>query len=152
MKKEKSTFITLALRIATGFVLGLCLLIWPDRVLNWLPVILGIVILLVTAIELVKTISLWHKGYALWWLPLIFCVVLAFPGILLITRQNISSESLVRLLGCSALMAAILELFIPLGKRHAAKMPSASPDDSTDASFSSDPYLDLPENDDLEDL
>ena len=91
-------------------VIGILLLFHPDNVLTLLPTVIGLSILIDSVLKLQTAFDAKHFGMDRWWMILLFAIVAAVFGILLLAHPFESMELLMRLMGITILISGIENL------------------------------------------
>ena len=87
-----------------SILIGLILLLHPDRVLVYLPIVTGVFILVDSVLRLQTAMDAKHFGMGKWWVILLVSLGGAALGKLLLLRPFESGLTLVRLLGLTLLL------------------------------------------------
>ena len=87
-----------------SILIGLILLLHPDRVLVYLPIVTGVFILVDSVLRLQTAMDAKHFGMGKWWGILLVSLGGAALGTLLLLRPFESGLTLVRLLGLTLLL------------------------------------------------
>lgn len=95
-------------------VLGGIVLLKPENVLNFLSIALGIAILTEGLFKVRIATDARSFGIESWWLTMVFAVLTAALGLILVFRPSESAETLIVLLGISLLAEGILNLTVAL--------------------------------------
>lgn len=100
--------------VSTGViaaVLGLLLLVRPQMFISILPMLLGILIVVDSAMRVQSTWALRKVGYGRWWIELIFAAVTLVLGILLVVNPFEGMSMAVSIMGAFLLLDGIANLF-----------------------------------------
>lgn len=87
-----------------SILVGVLLILHPDNVLAFLPVVIGLFVLVDSVLRLQTAIDARHFGMGKWWVILLMAVAGAALGVLLLLRPVAGGEALTRLMGLSLLM------------------------------------------------
>lgn len=87
-----------------SILMGLILLLHPDRVLVYLPIVTGVFILVDSVLRLQTAIDARHFGMSKWWAILLVSLGGTVLGAILLLRPFESGLALVRLLGLTLLL------------------------------------------------
>ena len=101
--------------LITGIVLavvGIWILIKPDKVLAIIPIIVGIVIVLHGINDLQQAVSLYKDKYDKWWVALILGVLTIGFGVLLICRPFEALDTVVMLIGLFLIYDGLSDIWI----------------------------------------
>lgn len=101
----------LAMGIFTA-VIGLLLLLHPDKVVTMLPLLLGVVTLIDSVFKLQTSIDARKFGLSRWWSILVISIVNAVFGIVLILQPSDAMTVIMRLAGISVILDGIQNLYI----------------------------------------
>lgn len=103
-------------------VVGIWILLQPEKVLAIIPIIVGIVIVLHGVNNLQQTLTLYRDKYDKWWVALILGVLTVGFGVLLILRPFEALETVVMLIGIFLIYDGISDIWIVSRIWHVAKM------------------------------
>lgn len=103
-------------------VVGIWILLQPDKVLAIIPVIVGIVIVLHGVNNLQQALALFKEKYDKWWVALILAILTIGFGALLIFRPFEALEKAVMLIGIILIYDGVSDLWIVSRIYRAAKM------------------------------
>ena len=101
--------------LITGIVLavvGIWILIKPDKVLAIIPIIVGIVIVLHGINDLQQAVSLCKDKYDKWWIALILGLLTIGFGVLLICRPFEALDTVVMLIGLFLIYDGLSDIWI----------------------------------------
>lgn len=101
--------------LITGIVLavvGIWILIKPDKVLAIIPIIVGIVIVLHGINDLQQAVSLYKDKYDKWWVALILGLLTIGFGVLLICRPFEALDTVVMLIGLFLIYDGLSDIWI----------------------------------------
>lgn len=107
-------------------LIGLILLLHPDRVLVYLPIVTGVFILVDSVLRLQTAADARRFGMSKWWVILISSLGGAVLGMFLLLRPFESGLTLVRLLGLTLLLDGGENLFIGLYTIKVPRRPSVN--------------------------
>lgn len=93
-------------------VVGIWILLQPDKVLAIIPIIVGIVIVLHGVNNLQQTMTLYKEKYEKWWVALILGILTVGFGVLLICRPFEALETAVMLIGIFLIYDGISDIWI----------------------------------------
>lgn len=91
---------------------GMYIFLRPALLIEFIPVVLGIIILIDGIINLFETMSLMKQGYSRWWISLIFAVITIIGGFILIMRPFSAAATLMRVIGAVTLYNGLSDIFI----------------------------------------
>ena len=101
--------------LITGIILavvGIWILIKPDKVLAIIPIIVGIVIVLHGINDLQQAVSLYKDKYDKWWVALILGLLTIGFGVLLICRPFEALDTVVMLIGLFLIYDGLSDIWI----------------------------------------
>lgn len=93
-------------------VVGIWILIKPEKVLAIIPIIVGIVIVLHGVNDLQQAMALYKEKYDKWWIALLLGVLTAAFGVLLICRPFAALDTVVMLIGIFLVYDGVSDLWI----------------------------------------
>ena len=93
-------------------VVGIWILIKPDKVLAIIPIIVGIVIVLHGLNNLQQAFSLYKEKYDRWWIALILGILTVGFGVLLICKPFAALDTVVILIGSFLIYDGLSDLWI----------------------------------------
>lgn len=93
-------------------VVGVWILLQPDKVLAIIPIIVGIVIILHGANNLRQAFTLCRDKYDKWWVVLILGLLTVGFGVLLVLRPFEALDTVVMLIGISLIFDGISDIWI----------------------------------------
>lgn len=93
-------------------VVGIWILIKPDKVLAIIPIIVGIVIVLHGLNNLQQAFSLYKEKYDKWWIALILGILTVGFGVLLICKPFAALDTVVILIGSFLIYDGLSDLWI----------------------------------------
>lgn len=93
-------------------VVGVWIVLKPDKVLAIIPIIIGIVIVIHGLNNLQQAISLYKENYDKWWIALILGILTVGFGILLICRPFAALDTVVVLIGIFLIYDGLSDLWI----------------------------------------
>ena len=103
-------------------VVGIWILLQPDKVLAIIPIIVGIVIILHGANNLRQAVTLCQDKYDKWWVALILGLLTVGFGVLLILRPFEALDTVVMMIGISLIYDGISDIWIVSRIYRMAKM------------------------------
>lgn len=103
-------------------VVGVWILLQPDKVLAIIPIIVGIVIILHGGNNLRQAVTLWREKYDKWWIVLILGILTAGFGVLLVLRPFEALDTVVMMIGISLIFDGISDIWIITRIYRMAKM------------------------------
>lgn len=103
-------------------VVGIWILLQPDKVLEIIPIIVGIVIALHGINNLRQAITLCQEKYDKWWVALILSVLTVGFGVLLICRPFEALDTAVMMIGIFLIYDGISDIWIVSRVYRTAKM------------------------------
>ena len=113
------------MNLAMGIVLavvGVWILLQPDKVLAIIPIIVGIVIILHGVNNLRQAVTLCQEKYDKWWVVLILGLLTVGFGVLLIVRPFEALDTVVMMIGISLIFDGISDIWIVSRIYRVAKM------------------------------
>ena len=102
-------------------VVGIWILLQPDKVLAIIPIIVGIVIALHGVNNLQQAITLCKEQYDKWWVALILGLLTVGFGVLLIFKPFAALDTAVRLIGVFLIYDGVSDIWIVSRVYHTAK-------------------------------
>lgn len=103
-------------------VVGIWILLQPNKVLSIIPIIVGIVIALHGINNLQQAISLYKEKYDKWWVALILGLLTIGFGVLLVFRPFEALDTAVKLIGILLIYDGISDIWIVSRIYQTAKM------------------------------
>ncbi|MCR4588147.1 MAG: DUF308 domain-containing protein, partial [Lachnospiraceae bacterium] len=93
-------------------VIGLWILKDPEKILELVPVLVGVVILIHGIINLKDAVRLMGMHYGKWWIALVFALLTVIFAVLLIFNPFGTLQMLVRVLGVALIYDGLSDLWI----------------------------------------
>lgn len=93
-------------------VLGIAIFMKPAFLIEVIPIVVGVIVLIDGAANLVETIGIMKQGYSRWWISLIFAVLTILLGIILIMRPFGVAQFITQAIGVIMLYNGISDIFI----------------------------------------
>lgn len=93
-------------------VLGLFIFLRPAFLIEFIPIVIGVIILIDGIANLIESINILRHGDSRWWISLIFAIVTLLSGLLLIMRPFSSAKIVMRVIGAVILYNGLSDLFI----------------------------------------
>lgn len=93
-------------------VVGVWIVVKPDKVMAIIPIIVGIVIVIHGLHNLQQAIELWRDRYEKWWVALILGVLTVGFGVLLVCRPFAAIDTVVMLIGFFLIYDGISNVWI----------------------------------------
>ncbi len=106
-------------------VIGVWILKDPEKILELVPVLVGVVILIHGIINLKDALRLMRMRYDKWWIALVFALLTVIFAVLLIFNPFGTLQMLVRVLGVALIYDGLSDLWIISRLSAAAKMARA---------------------------
>ena len=109
--------------LASGLILlagGILLLVYRGLLVDMLPVIIGMVLLVLTAIRAQAAVDLKRMGDGVWYIPLVMSV-LHLAGSLVVLLAGLEKEAYLTVLGALLIAEAVCDLWCRLRVRHFEK-------------------------------
>lgn len=103
-------------------VVGIWILLQPNKVLAIIPIIVGIVIILHGVSNLRQAVTLCKEQYDKWWVALILGLLTVVFGVLLVCRPFEALDTAVMLIGISLIFDGISDIWIVSRIYRMAKM------------------------------
>lgn len=103
-------------------VVGVWILLQPDKVLATIPIIVGIVIILHGINDLRQAVTLCRDKYDRWWVVLILGLLTVGFGVLLVLRPFEAIDTVVMLIGISLIFDGVSDIWIMSRIYRTAKM------------------------------
>lgn len=103
-------------------VVGVWILLQPDKVLAIIPIIVGIVISLHGINNLQQAVSLCKEQYDKWWVALILGLLTVGFGVLLICKPFAALDTAVMMIGIFLIYDGVSDIWIVSRVYHTAKM------------------------------
>ncbi len=103
-------------------VVGIWILLQPDKVLAIIPIIVGIVIALHGINNLQQAVTLCKERYDKWWVALILGLLTVGLGVLLVCRPFEALDVAVKMIGIFLIYDGISDIWIVSRLYHTAKM------------------------------
>ena len=103
-------------------VVGVWILLQPDKVLAIIPIIVGIVIALHGVNNLQQAVSLCKEKYDKWWVALILGILTVGFGVLLICKPFAALDTAVMMIGVFLIYDGVSDIWIVSRVYHTAKM------------------------------
>lgn len=103
-------------------VVGVWILLQPDKVLAIIPIIVGIVIALHGVNNLQQAVSLCKEKYDKWWVALILGLLTVGFGVLLICKPFAALDTAVMMIGIFLIYDGVSDIWIVSRVYHTAKM------------------------------
>lgn len=110
---DSSAFLRVDLIISVLLLaFGIFALTRPTVILSILPVALGIYLLMESVGKLQRAMALKNLGYTRWWVVLLFGILAAALGVLLLLNPFQAAESMLIFLGVSLVVDGVTDLWI----------------------------------------
>lgn len=112
---EKDGSVYAQMNLITGIILavvGIWILLQPDKVLAIIPIIVGIVIALHGVNNLQQAVSLCKEKYDKWWVALILGLLTVGLGVLLVCRPFEALDTAVMMIGLFLIYDGISDIWI----------------------------------------
>ncbi len=93
-------------------LIGLFIFLRPAFLIEFIPIVVGVIILLDGIGNLIETSSIMKQGNDKWWISLIFAVITILGGLVLIMRPFGVAKTLMRVLGAVTLYNGLSDIFI----------------------------------------
>lgn len=103
-------------------VVGIWIVMKPDKVMAIIPIIVGIVIAIHGLHNLQQALGLWHDRYERWWVALLLGVLTVGFGVLLICRPFAAIDTVVMMIGCFLIYDGLSNVWIVSRVYKTAKM------------------------------
>lgn len=116
--------------LASGLILlagGILLLVFRGEVKAMLPVILGMVLMVFTAIRVQAAVDLKRMGDKVWWIPLVMAV-LHLAGGLVVLMASLERDVVLTILGALLMAESLCDLWCRLRVRHFEKARTEAAD------------------------
>lgn len=95
--------------VATG--VGIFFLVQPRLVLSFLPIVMGVYVVIDSAVALKRTLELYRMEYHRWWLSLVLALVGIVLGLVLVLRPFAVTTAFFRLVGVVFLYLGISDFW-----------------------------------------
>ena len=95
--------------VATG--VGIFFLVQPRLVLSFLPIVMGVYVVIDSAVALKRTLELYRMEYHRWWLSLVLALVGIVLGLVLVFRPFAVTTTFFRLVGVVFLYLGISDFW-----------------------------------------
>ena len=95
--------------VATG--VGIFFLVQPRLVLSFLPIVMGVYVVIDSAVALKRTLELYRMEYHRWWLSLVLALVGIVLGLVLVFRPFAVTTTFFRLVGVAFLYLGISDFW-----------------------------------------
>ena len=95
--------------VATG--VGIFFLVQPRLVLSFLPIVMGVYVVIDSAVALKRTLGLYRMEYHRWWLSLVLALVGIVLGLVLVFRPFAVTTTFFRLVGVVFLYLGISDFW-----------------------------------------
>lgn len=89
--------------------IGICLVIWADKVTDWILIVSGAIALVFAFVKLIAFLNIDPKKRTN--LPLFQIILSAIVGILLVTRSDFIKEAISFIVGIYMIMTCLIQLF-----------------------------------------
>ena len=93
-------------------ILGLLIFLKPDFLIEFIPVVIGFIILFDGVANLIESLSILRHGDEKWWISLIFAVATILSGLLLIMKPFGIAKFIMRVIGAVVLYNGLSDIFI----------------------------------------
>ena len=93
-------------------LLGLFVFLRPSFLIEFIPVVVGVIILMDGVANLLETFSLMKQGYSRWWISLIFAVLTIALGIVLLMQPFGVATVIMQAIGIIILYNGLSDIFI----------------------------------------
>ena len=93
-------------------LLGLFIFLRPSFLIEFIPVVVGVVILMDGVANLMETFGLMKQGYSKWWISLIFAVLTIALGIVLLMQPFGVAKVIIQAIGIIILYNGLSDIFI----------------------------------------
>lgn len=95
--------------VATG--VGVFFLLQPVMVLSFLPIVMGVYVMMDSAVALKRTVELYRMEYPRWWLSLVLAVIGLLLGLALVLRPFSATTVFFRVVGVVFLYLGVSDLW-----------------------------------------
>ena len=102
-------------------LLGLFIFLRPQLLIEFIPVVIGVIVLLDGIANLFETMSIMKAGNSKWWVSLIFAVLTILCGLVLVFRPFSVARTLMRVIGAVTLYNGLSDIFIASRMKSAIK-------------------------------
>ena len=93
-------------------LLGLFIFLRPSFLIEFIPVVVGVIILMDGVANLMETFGLMKQGYSKWWISLIFAVLTIALGIVLLMQPFGVAKVIMQAIGIIILYNGLSDIFI----------------------------------------
>lgn len=102
-------------------LLGLFIFLRPSFLIEFIPVVIGVIILIDGTANLLESINVLRHGDDRWWVSLIFAILTLLSGLLLIMRPFGIAKVIMRVIGAVILYNGLSDIFIAMRIRNKIK-------------------------------
>ena len=93
-------------------ILGLCIFLRPSFLIEFIPIVIGVIILIDGVADLIESVRMLRYGDDRWWVSLIFAALTIILGLVLITRPFGIAKFIMRVIGAVILFNGLTDIFI----------------------------------------
>ena len=93
-------------------LVGLFIFLRPAFLIEFIPIVVGVIVLLDGIANLMEALSVMKQGYSKWWVSLIFAVITIILGLVLITKPFGIASFIMRMLGAVTLYNGLSDIYI----------------------------------------
>ena len=93
-------------------LIGLFIFLRPAFLIEFIPIVVGVIVLLDGIGNLFETMSIMKQGNSKWWVSLIFAILTILGGLVLIMRPFSIARILMRVIGAITLYNGLSDIFI----------------------------------------
>ncbi len=91
-----------------SFIFGLILAVWPNMIINFFPIVAGILVTLNSIAQIQKSLVLKRAGVPSWMMSMVAALVMLFVGIVLMIRPSNVINMIMKLTGVALIAEAIV--------------------------------------------
>ena len=91
---------------------GLFLFMNPDFLAEFIPIIIGIIVIISGLTTLFDSFTLLKYGYSKWWVSMLFAVVTVIFGIVLIAEPFSAASVATMIIGITAIISGISDIYV----------------------------------------
>lgn len=92
-------------------ILGLFLACWPNMLINFFPIIAGILLIFNSIVQIQRALVLRSSGISSWTMTLVFALIALAVGVFLVIRPGSMVNILLRLTGFALIFEAVAIVF-----------------------------------------
>ena len=93
-------------------ILGLFIFLRPGFLIEFIPIVVGFIVILDGAANLMEAIGVMHQGYDKWWVSLIFALLTIILGLMLVLRPFGIAKFIMRMIGIVVLYNGLSDIYI----------------------------------------